>query len=131
MNIFNYSVAILIRRDNPYLPRINLIIQDLLEFGLIDKWERESRINTRLRQLSNGIQIVSRSEATTTSESDVIGEFNIALFLPIPVGYGLATLAFVLERLNFYYFRTGNIVWRALDGFLSPQRHYNLREPAF
>lgn len=123
-NVYSYSVTMLTQRNFHLLPKINSIIRRVMEFGLIEKWEKDSDI---LQQL----KLKQKNKNNGDDEDEVVvltvGHITGALVL-MGCGYLIALLTFFVELLINLKFlkRTSNWIWKWCDKFLDAKRYFLL-----
>lgn len=118
-NIYNFSVAMIIRKNFILLPEINRIIQNVIEVGLVQRWEQECKVSTRTRIKTHKLSSNEDSRTNVQVGSDI----SATLFLPIIIGYWMALGIFVAEIvIDIYNKRTGNSFWRLLHSIITPRK---------
>lgn len=118
-SMYNYSIAMITRKEFVLLPQINQIIQNIIEVGLIRQWEQECKINPKARLRT---QKLSFKE---DSNEGFVSEIKATLFSPMVIGYCLAVIGFVTERVVKFYndrYRCQNWFWRFSDSLLTPKK---------
>lgn len=128
-NVYSYSVTMLTQRQFHLLSNINSIIRRVMEFGLIQKWEKDSN---QLQQLRLQIEANAAGKTTTgTNDGEeavvlTVDHIEGALILMFG-GYALALVTFVAEvLLNMRCMRAQQnerLWWRFCDMFLDARRY--------
>lgn len=96
-NIYSYSVAMPIRMDFHLLPTINYNIRQLLEFGLIERWNKLSQSIAANEEIKKSLAHASEgndSHLVVLTIAHIMGALMIMFF-----GHILAIIAFGLEQL--------------------------------
>lgn len=132
-NVYSYSVTLLAQRNYHLLGKMNSIIRRVMEFGLIEKWEKDS---DTLQQLQLQIQQNARGGGSSSDggggggeggdELVVLKVDNIMGALMLMVGgYAVALVAFVAEcACNARWVRARlRCVWRTGDVMLNARRY--------
>lgn len=126
-NVYSYAVAMMTQKNFHLLGRMNSIIRRVMEFGLIQKWEKDSDVMQQLKLKLGSDAKQSSSDSNEDEGLVVLTVDHIAGALIImSVGYVLALLTFIAELMvNCRMLQARhNWLWRLCDGFLDAQRHF-------
>lgn len=136
-NVYGYSVVLLAQRNYHLLGRMNSIVRRVMEFGLIEKWEKDGdtlqQLQLQIKQNAlgggGGGGAVGSAGGGGGGEGDelvVLKVDNImgALILMV-AGYAVALVVFAAElAANANWVRRRlRWVWRASDALLNAQRY--------
>lgn len=136
-NVYGYSVVLLAQRNYHLLGRMNSIIRRVMEFGLIEKWEKDGDTMQQLQLQSKqsalggggggGGDAVSGGGAGETGDELVVLKVDniMGAMILMVAGYAVALVVFVAElavnanwvRRRLYW------VWWASDVLLNAQRY--------
>lgn len=123
-NVYSYSVTMLTQRNFHLLPKMNSIIRRVMEFGLIQKWEKDS---DTLQQLKLEQEHIKKYDGQGEDEVVVltVGHITGALIL-MGCGYFIALLTFIAELLinTVFLKRHNNWLWHCCDKFLDARRYF-------
>lgn len=128
-NVYSYAVAMMTQKNFHLLGRMNSIIRRVMEFGLIQKWDKDSDVMQQLK-----LKIGSDAKLSSSDSDDdeglvvlTVGHIAGALII-MGVGYVLALLTFVAELVvNCTMLQAHhNWLWRLCDRFLDAQRYFLL-----
>lgn len=122
-NVYSYAVAMMTQKNFHLLGRMNSIIRRVMEFGLIQKWEKDSDVMQQLK-LKIGSDDSDEDEGLVVL---TVGHIAGAMIL-MGVGYALALLTFIAELVvNCKMLQAHhNWLWRLCDRFLDAQRYFLL-----
>lgn len=122
-NVYSYAVAMMTQKNFHLLGRMNSIIRRVMEFGLIQKWEKDSDVMQQLK-LKIGSDDSDEDEGLVVL---TVGHIAGAMIL-MGVGYFLALLTFIAELVvNCKMLQAHhNWLWRLCDRFLDAQRYFLL-----
>lgn len=118
-NIYSYSVAMPIKLDFQLLPQINYIIRQLLEFGLIERWNKLSQAIATNNEIKRSFKAAKESGGGSSlvilTVAHIMGAIMIMCF-----GHFVAMLAFILEVIVHRKVKNGSRskIWLMLYSFL-------------
>lgn len=120
-NIYSYSVAMPIRLDFHLLPTINYNIRQLLEFGLIERWNKLSQSIAANEEIKKSLAAASDgkdSSLVVLTVAHIMGALLIMCF-----GHTLAMIAFIMEQVVTLRMckRNSCKIWYLLHRFLEPK----------
>lgn len=129
-NVYSYAVAMMTQKNFHLLGRMNSIIRRVMEFGLIQKWDKDSDV---MQQLKLKMGSDAKKAATDSDEDEglvvlTVGHIAGALII-MSVGYVLALLTFIAELLvncRMLQAYRNNWLWVLCDRFLDAQRYFLL-----
>lgn len=119
-NIYSFSIAMPMRIDFQLMPRINSIIRQLYEFGLVERWDKLSQA------IATSAVAIKLALAGGSNESNLVvltvGHIMGSLLILI-VGHLIALCAFGIELLTDYLVRRGscNRFWLIMNAGLIPK----------
>lgn len=121
-NVYSYSVTMLAKKNFHLLSRMNTIIRQIVEFGLIQKWEKQDYTVMQIRLEQNQpINNLDNNLIVLT-----VGHIGGALIIMF-VGWIFGILSFIVEILintklaKRRYFRH---MTKYLDAFVNPDRYF-------
>lgn len=122
-NVYSYSVSMMTQKNFHLLGKMNSIIRRVMEFGLIQKWDKDSDVMQQLK-------LKKESDDSDDDEGLVVltvGHIAGSLII-MGVGYFLAMLTFIAELVvNCRMLQAHhNWLWRLCDRFLDAQRYFLL-----
>lgn len=115
-NVYSYAVAMMTQKNFHLLGRMNSIIRRVMEFGLIQKWDKDSDVMQKQSEgEDDGLVVLT------------VGHIAGALII-MSVGYMLALVTFIAELVvNCRMLQAHhNWLWRLCDKFLDAQRYFLL-----
>lgn len=120
-NIYSYSVVMPIRLDFHLRPQINFIIRQLLEFGLIERWDKLSQSiaeNADIMKMINNGGSSDEKHLVVLTVAHIMGAILIMIF-----GHILASLAFLAETIVYNKLQTEkpSKKWIRLHKILNPK----------
>lgn len=128
-NVYSYSVSMLMRKNFHLLGKMNSIIRRVMEFGLIQKWERDGEVQ-QLLKLTKEMSAADTVVAEDGGGDDVVvltvGHIAGSMII-MTVGYSLASLIFIAELIV----RSDRLRrwrrtkwWRLVNAFLDAKRYF-------
>lgn len=119
-NVYSFSVAMLAKRNFHLLTRMNTIIRRVVEFGLIEKWEKEDDTVRQIR-----LERIRPSESEDNLIVLTVGHIGGALVILL-FGWLFGILSFIVEILINCRFvrRNFRAMARFWDALLNPERYF-------
>lgn len=135
-NVYSYSVSMLMRKNFHLLAKMNSIIRRVMEFGLIQKWERDGEVEQllKLKKQEMATALAASGRKQDDDENVVVltvGHIAGAMII-MAVGYALATFVFCMELLVMSrrcFFRRRrrrqrHRLWLLANAFLDAKRYF-------
>lgn len=124
-NIYSYSVAMPMKIDFHLRPIINLIIRQLFEFGLIERWDKLSQAIA-----TSSVKVKVDTEGSGNLVVLTVPHIMGAVLILIS-GMALAFLLFLIERIAQMRVKKRNCFrfWKRLDHLLDPKIEEKTNKP--
>ena len=119
-NVYSYSVTMFTKRNYHLLSKMNSIIRRVMEFGLIQKWERDSDELQELK-LSMAEADPSDDELVVLTVSHIAGALIV-----LAIGNVMALLVFFVELFVHSKVASGDrkYFWTLLNATLNSKRYF-------